>query len=151
CTLTAGSFDLKKHTVVVEAKDAKNDRRAVLPLRATTVEQLQEHLRDKHPSAAAFATPHKDTFTKLYKQDVEAAGIRWENDAHEFADFHALRHTFITNLANSGVHPKVAMDLARHSDIRLTMSYYTHMALEKLSEAVQMLPEIAVEAAAVKT
>lgn len=80
-----------------------------------------------------------------------ATHIGWENDAHEFADFHALRHTFITNLANSGVHPKVAMDLARHSDIRLTMLYYTHMALEKLSEAVELLPEIAVEAAAVKT
>ena len=38
------------------------------------------------------------------------------------ADFHALRHTFVSNLANS----KMAQPLARHSTITLTMDRYTH-------------------------
>jgi site-specific recombinase XerD len=31
------------------------------------------------------------------------------------ADFHSLRHTFVTNLVNAGVAPKDAKELARHS------------------------------------
>ena len=42
------------------------------------------------------------------------------------ADFHALRHTFMTNLAIAGVHPKTAQMLARHSTIAMTMDRYTH-------------------------
>jgi integrase len=38
-----------------------------------------------------------------------------------FANLHALRHSFITLLARSGVPPKEAQKLARHGDIRLTM------------------------------
>ncbi len=45
------------------------------------------------------------------------------------ADFHALRHTFITRLARSGVSPQMAQSLVRHSDINLTMSRYTHVGL----------------------
>jgi hypothetical protein len=36
-------------------------------------------------------------------------------------DLYALRHTFISNLAAGGVHPKTAQGLARHSTITLTM------------------------------
>jgi integrase len=61
------------------------------------------------------------------------------------ADFHALRHTFITNLAMSGVHPKVAQDLARHSTIELTMSRYSHTVMEQRSEAVARLPAFSTE------
>ena len=57
------------------------------------------------------------------------------------ADFHALRHSFVTLLADGGVHPKTAQDLARHSDINLTMNRYTHTLLEKQSEALAVLPD----------
>ena len=45
------------------------------------------------------------------------------------ADFHCLRHTFITALAGSGVTPKTAQTLARHSTITLTMDRYTHVGI----------------------
>ena len=41
--------------------------------------------------------------------------------------FHMLRHTFISNLANNGVEPQIAKELARHSDIATTMNVYTHI------------------------
>ena len=59
------------------------------------------------------------------------------------ADFHALRHTFITNLARSGVHPKTAQALARHSTITLTMDRYSHSLLEDHAAAVGRLPDLA--------
>ena len=45
--------------------------------------------------------------------------LSYRDDSGRFADFHALRHTFITNLATGGVHPKTAQTLARHSAITL--------------------------------
>ena len=57
-------------------------------------------------------------------------------------DFHSLRHTFISNLADSGVHPKVAQTLARHSTITLTMDRYTHANHEQLAETLGRLPRI---------
>jgi integrase len=57
-----------------------------------------------------------------------------------YADFHANRHTFITNLSRVGVKPRTAQSLARHSDIRLTMGVYTHIALMDQAEAIETLP-----------
>jgi hypothetical protein len=58
------------------------------------------------------------------------------------ADFHSLRHTFITNLARSNVHPSVARTLARHCDINLTMARYSHVELGRQSDAVAALPDV---------
>ena len=61
---------------------------------------------------------------------------------------HALRHTFLTSLANSGVHPSVAQRLTRHSDIRLTMNRYTHSTLGRQGDAVENLPDLSAPLAA---
>ena len=50
------------------------------------------------------------------------------------------------------MHPKVAQDLMRHSDITTTMGYYTHTILEQRRDAVAKLPALdRVNACAVKT
>ena len=69
--------------------------------------------------------------------------LKPENANGEVADFHALRHTFITLLASSGVHPKVAQQLARHSTITLTMDRNSHTKLADLTAAVGTLPTLA--------
>ena len=48
----------------------------------------------------------------------------------------------ISNLARSGVHPKTAQDLARHSDVNLTLSRYSHTVLEEQADAVGRLPSL---------
>lgn len=57
-----------------------------------------------------------------------------------YADFHSLRHRFITGLARAGVSPKMAQTLARHSDIRLTLGVYTHVELPDQTAAIESLP-----------
>jgi len=52
----------------------------------------------------------------------------------------ANRHTFITNLASAGVHPKVAQTVARHSDVNLTMGIYSHVDVAKQAAAINTLP-----------
>ncbi|HSV26336.1 MAG TPA: tyrosine-type recombinase/integrase, partial [Sedimentisphaerales bacterium] len=57
---------------------------------------------------------------------------------------HSFRHTFGTMLAASGVHPKTAQDLMRHSDINLTMSRYTHTLRGQAAAAVASLPNFSI-------
>lgn len=43
-------------------------------------------------------------------------------------------------LARSGVNPRTAMELMRHSDIRLTTNIYQHLELVDTAGAVNLLP-----------
>jgi integrase len=56
--------------------------------------------------------------------------LKYCDSQGRFAD-HANRHTFITNLGHAGVSPKAAQELARHSDIRLTLGVYSHTDLPR--------------------
>jgi integrase len=67
------------------------------------------------------------------------------DDTGRYADFHSLRHSFISNLARSGVHPKVARALARHSTITLTMDRYSYTLIEEQAEALSALPDFDAE------
>jgi integrase len=66
--------------------------------------------------------------------------LKYKNAAGKFADFHALRHTFITNLSLANVSPKTAQLLARHSDISLTMNIYSHINPDEQAKAINALP-----------
>lgn len=66
--------------------------------------------------------------------------LKYKNAAGKFADFHALRHTFITNLSLAHVSPKTAQLLARHSDISLTMNIYSHINPDEQAKAINSLP-----------
>ena len=39
---------------------------------------------------------------------------------------HVCRHTYCTNMANSGMNPKTLQYLMGHSDISVTLNIYTH-------------------------
>ncbi len=80
--------------------------------------------------------PDMDTF----RRDLAAAGIQYIDSEGRFADFHALRMTFSTLLAQLGVAERVRMELNRHSDLRLTAHTYTDVSMLPLSGAVGMLP-----------
>ena len=74
--------------------------------------------------------------------DLKQAGIPYRDEDGRVADFHALRHTFITNLARGGVHPKIAQALARHSTTTLTMDRYTHTVIGEQAEALRVRPDL---------
>lgn len=68
--------------------------------------------------------------------------LAYKNRDGLFADFHGLRHTFISNLGKAGVAPKTAQILARHSDLSLTMNIYTHVKQEEELNAINSLPSV---------
>ena len=51
---------------------------------------------------------------------------------------------FGTWLAVSGAHPRAAMELMRHSDLKLTMKIYTDAAQLPLAASVAALPSFSV-------
>jgi site-specific recombinase XerD len=75
---------------------------------------------------------------------LELAGIPFEDAQGRRLDLHALRVTFGTNLSVAGVSPRVAMELMRHSDIKLTMKIYTDASQLLTAAAVASLPPLVV-------
>ncbi len=75
----------------------------------------------------------------MLRTDLKAAGIEWKNDEGQRIDFHALRTTFVTQLARAGVTLATAQRLARHSTPALTAKNYTRLELNDLAGSVAML------------
>jgi integrase len=75
-----------------------------------------------------------------FRKDLAAAGIPFEDSRGRRIDIHALRKTYGTLLAASGVAPRVAMELMRHSDMKLTMGVYTDTAQLPILEGTARLP-----------
>ena len=134
-----------------------------MPLRPDTVELLAVHLKDQQTDCCALAIPPREHVAKMIRADLDAARAKWikeakndeererreksdflayTNHAKRKADFHALRHTFISNLAAGGVHPKIAQTLARHSTFALTMERYSHSDHDKELAAMRTLPNL---------
>jgi hypothetical protein len=67
------------------------------------------------------------------------ARLAYRDPGGRVADFHSLRHRFVTELVNAGVAPKDAKELARHSSITLTMDRYAHVGVRDTAAAVAKL------------
>ena len=52
---------------------------------------------------------------------------------------HELRHSYLTELARAGVHPKVMQELAGHANSKITMDIYTHVNMEGKRQAAEQL------------
>ena len=144
--LTRQSFRLDEETptVTVQAAYSKHRRQDVLPLHPSLVAMLRPWLAAKPTWGRIWPGKWAEyKFAgKMMQVDLQAAGVDYI-DAHGlYADFHALRHTFITNMMKSGVNPKTAQALARHSTIDLTMNVYTSLTVTDQAAALNTLPGV---------
>jgi len=108
---------------VTISKRRKEDRQ---PIPSFLVPELREFIAGKSENDRLFPGKWFRRAAEMLRPDLEAAGIPYETHAGQ-ADFHALRHTYISNLASKGVKPKALQTLARHSTITLTLEHYTHL------------------------
>jgi site-specific recombinase XerD len=169
-TLRSFPFDADPPFVCVAAGYSKRKRTDRQVLHPELVRQLQEWLASQtnvdpdellFPVSGRVPGGFERKTCKMMRCDLSAAREKWiaaaetpvetkrrkesdflkyRNAAGAFADFHSNRHTFITTLERSGVRPKVAQTLARHSDIRLTLGIYTHAELADQTDAIASLP-----------
>jgi integrase len=159
------TFDPVCSKVRLRAEVTKNGKECTLPLKSDFAEELSSYFKTTPalPTAMVFSGQWLGKGGAMLQQDLKEARAHWLEETEKgqgkeaklkaeespflaietydgVVDFHSLRHTFVTNLANSGVHPSVAQRLARHSSIDLTLGRYTHTSLESMTEAVNRLP-----------
>ncbi len=169
-SLTRRSFDFESEapTVTVAAAYSKHRREDVLILHTDVVTALKTWLalKSSEPDDILFHISERtcgidrrtsemlmfdlgvarslwiaEATTKKDRREREKSDfLRYQDSQGKFADFHSLRHTFVTNLARANVDPKTAQTLARHSDIRLTMNTYTHVDQDRQAAAIKSLP-----------
>lgn len=140
-TLRVANFNFFAKTFVVLAADAKASRTDTLPIAPELVEPLRLHFQGKLPQAAAFTSLCEDNYCKMLQDDLADLGIPYRDHLGRYADFHALRHTYGTELARL-VLPAVHQKLMRHADIETTMRFYTHLEETDKAEAVAKLPAL---------
>jgi len=163
-SLAPDSFALDAETpiVTVEAAYSKHRRRDEVPLHPTLVADLRPWLAPKPKGALLWDGKWAKQFSAaaMIRRDLDAARAAWIDETTaqkekeqrensdflkyrdrdgEVVDFHALRHTFVTNLVHAGVMPKDAKELARHSTITLTMDRYAHVGIRDTAAAVARL------------
>lgn len=168
-SLTPRSLNLDHDppTLTVLAGDSKARREEVIGLREELVPVLAKFVEGRDPEESLFPRPHPDHFCAMLQEDLESARAAWLKDAGEgkageqerqrrertsfllyhdfadrYADFHALRHTFISEIARVTPNPKITQVLARHRAINTTMKYYTHVLQEEQATALERLPSL---------
>jgi Phage integrase family len=81
---------------------------------------------------------------KMMRHDLAAAGIPYAIEGPDgplFADFHALRHSYLTLGGRAGIDLRTLQELAGHSTPVLT-ARYSHRRLHDLAGAVEKLPSV---------
>lgn len=139
-SLTPERFDLGEYpTITVRACYSKRGKRSgrddVQPIRRDIADALRPWLAGKEPGQPVFPIPQKSA--QMLYLDLRRAGIGAIDADGRIADFHALRHTFITVLVARGINVKVVQELARHSTPTLTLGLYTHMKKGDLRDALE--------------
>jgi integrase len=139
-SLAPESFDLDagSPTVTVAAAYSKRRRDDVQPIRPDLAEALRPWVASRTPGRPVFGKLTRRT-AEMIRVDLEAAGIAYETSSG-VADFHALRHSYITALAMSRAPVKVIQSLARHSSPVLTLGTYAHVGLYDQTAALDALP-----------
>lgn len=145
-SLTPKSFDLVADppTVTLAARRNKSRVLKVQPLPADVVDLLRDFL----PGHAVGRSIWPGTWARdgkgaeMLRLDLEAAGIPYVVEGPDgplFADFHALRHTYLTLGGRAGIDLRTLQELAGHSTSTLT-ERYSHRRLHDLAGAVERLP-----------
>ena len=90
--------------------------------------------------AASIPTAHAGLHPNLVLTNELRETTYSPKDIDGIADFHAAgRHSYITQLIKSGAPLPTAMELARHSDVKMTMRY-THIGIDDQADALKKLP-----------
>ena len=133
-------LDSLRPYVKLRGATTKARRSDTLPLRSDVVQALSEaRPADAGAKDRIFASlPKMWTF----RSALDRAGIPHYDDAGKKMCFHSLRVTYGTWLGQAGTAPRVHMELMRHTDMKLTMSYYTDPRLLDTAGAVAKLPSL---------
>ncbi len=143
--LTPAEFDFAAGTVTLPARFNKSRRVKVQPIPADVAAELRAYLNGKPVGEPVWG----GTWAKgkkaaeMLRGDLQAAGIPYVvkgPDGPEYADFHALRHSYLTMLGKTA-DLRTVQELAGHSRPEIT-ARYVHKRHDDLADAVGKLPSL---------
>ena len=145
-SLSPGSFDLAGElpTVTLAARHAKNRKTKVQPIPPDLAELMRGYLAGRPAGqpvwGGTWARNHRGA--EMLRIDLKAAGIPYTVEGPDgplYADFHSLRHSYLTLGGRAGIDLRTLQELAGHSTPVLT-ARYSHRRLHDLAGAVEKLP-----------
>lgn len=154
--ITWGAVDLRNLMITYRAK--KTGKLVVIPLHSELESQLQALSSQRNnkafifPMLAGRCTGGRSglsmAFSRIMTRADIASGVIHEKTKGgkgrtvRALTFHSLRHSFNSAMANTGIAQEIRMKLTGHSSAEMNKAY-THLELEPLRKAVDMLPSIA--------
>lgn len=132
----------------------------LLPLPENVAEALKEHGRaqkERYDRTNQWCKPYEGYTEQTDELPVISGkyGTRllpstlsrwWTEDRTKYGlegwCLHEFRHTYLTMLALSGVHPKVMQELAGHYSSQITMDIYTHVDMDAKRDAVAAVSKV---------
>ena len=152
--LTMDDLDHAECGLRLRAQWTKNRKEGFQPLPRSLVDRLHQHAQSGEPRkfyarsyarrGAQLTAPQNPLLyvpthpAREMDLDLKAAGIPKLAPGGK-VDFHAARIAYINLVLETGVHPKEAQTLARHSTPEMTMNVYGRTRKENLSVAVEQV------------
>lgn len=169
CGLSWGDIDFDRMVADIRySYDARGNLKAtktkagtrVLPLSDKTVQVLKAHKEaqfKRYARTNQWRKPEEGYIEQTDDSPVisDNCGTRvlptslsrwWTEDRPKYGldgwCLHEFRHTYLTLLAISGVHPKVMQELAGHYSSQISMDIYTHVNMDSKREAVNAVSAV---------
>ena len=135
------NLDTENPFIFLRAATTKNKKSEPIPLLEDAIEVLKGYRPlDWKPceKVLKFRIPNMPRIRK----DYEALGLIYTDSLGRDLDFHALRHTYLTNLSKNGVRQRAIQSLGRHSDPRLSANIYTDASQIDTFQDVKNIPSL---------
>lgn len=134
----------------IETTKTKNGTRFV-PMTGDVAECLKKIIRNRKKPVHEPVIDGKTGFLYLDKNGMPMVSLHWEKYFQHICEKynkiykeelpkitpHVCRHTFCSNMAKSGMNPKVLQEIMGHSDISVTLDTYTHLNFDDIKQEMK--------------
>lgn len=163
--LTVKDIDMEKRTINIDHQLQKTGTlvyidttktyagKRVIPMSEDVYECFERILENRNPPKVEPMIDGYSGFLWFDKDKKPMVAMHWEKYfQHAVEKYnniyrvqlpritpHVCRHTYCSNMAKSGMNPKVLQYLMGHSDISVTLNTYTHLKLEDAQDEMDKL------------
>ena len=134
----------------IETTKTKNGTRFV-PMTGDVAECFKKIIRNRKKPVHEPVINGKTGFLYLDKNGMPMVSLHWEKYFQHICEKynkiykeelpkitpHVCRHTFCSNMAKSGMNPKVLQEIMGHSDISVTLDTYTHLNFDDIKQEMK--------------
>lgn len=163
--LTLRDVDMKNRTINIDHQLQKTGTTVyidttksyagerVIPMTDDVYECFERILKNRKPPKVEPIIDGYSGFLRFDKDGKPLIAMHWEKYFQHAVDKynriyriqmpkitpHVCRHTYCSNMAKSGMNPKVLQYLMGHSDISVTLNTYTHLKLEDAQDEIKKM------------